>query len=322
MCKEDEHACHIPGFLEQRVKDIENLFTGATGEGWEFEVLQLTPGSLDARVRQISLPQVTISWYDYGAGLHMREFHRKDAVFLTFLLDASAPAKWYGKEVGANEALLYLPRHEQDYVLAPATHSLGFMIQHSALRAMGLRFEPTPFHELVQADRDRVVALARTITTQVHNGGIQNNDQMLVLQERLLLGLAKVLAPWVMAKSERSGNDFAPGRSFQLIDQARRYMLALEPAQKLNVPAMVSHLGTSSRTLYRAFTRYLGIGPYEYFTLLRMQIFRQNLRSSGAYHGAITDAAISAGFTHMGRFSRMYREYYGETPKQTLRRWT
>ena len=36
--------------------------------------------------------------------------------------------------------------------------------------------------------------------------------------------------------------------------------------------------------------------------------------------GPVTDAAISSGFTHFGRFSGYYRTMYGEAPRDTLTR--
>ena len=319
--KSDKKTGLQAAFIEQRTDDVESLFAGATGEGWEYDPLQLTRGPLRACVRQVSLPQIDIVWCDYGAGLHMREFHQQDAVYITFLLDASATAKWYGREVNADEALIFFPREEQDYVLAPDTRALGFMIGHSCLLAMGLGLEKTPFQTIKPAVRDKVVALSEEITALARSGRIQSHEQALVLQEQLMLGLVDLLMPWVIDTSGRDEKAKLLDRCFLLIEKARQYMLAHDPAQKLNVAAMARCLGTSSRTLYRAFTRYLGMGPYEYFTLLRLQTFRQHIRNGEASHGAITDAAISAGFSHMGRFSRMYREYYGERPRDTLQRW-
>jgi AraC-like DNA-binding protein len=41
---------------------------------------------------------------------------------------------------------------------------------------------------------------------------------------------------------------------------------------------------------------------------------------AGGGEASVTDIALRWGFNHLGRFSQLYRERYGEKPLATLRR--
>jgi len=77
----------------------------------------------------------------------------------------------------------------------------------------------------------------------------------------------------------------------------------------------------SPRGLQDAFRRMLDRTPTEQLRLLRLEAARSDLLNADPADGA-TVAAIARrwGFAHGPRFSAAYRERYGETPRETLRR--
>ncbi len=306
-------------YLEQHTDDVETLYQDATGENWEFEYLQLTPGPLGSRVKMATLPDLSIHWYRSAACLHVREYHQHDAVFLTFLLDASSQAKWYGRELDPEHALLYFPYHEQDYVLPRHMRSLGFMLRHRLCEQMGWRLQQTPLYRISQPGIHGVASLAADITRRIRQGGLEQEEAR-ILQERLALRLTDLLEPW-LTSGERWEQTLSPGRQYRLIELAIRKMKTMDFSEKLDIKALASHLDTSPRSLYRAFSGCFAIGPYEYFTLLRFRAFRRAVRMNDRTAGAITDAALASGFSHLGRFSALYREHYGELPRDSLQRW-
>jgi AraC-like DNA-binding protein len=53
----------------------------------------------------------------------------------------------------------------------------------------------------------------------------------------------------------------------------------------------------------------------------RLSAARQDLLDGDPTNGAtVAEIARRWGFAHLGRFARAYRDAYGETPAQTLRR--
>lgn len=75
----------------------------------------------------------------------------------------------------------------------------------------------------------------------------------------------------------------------------------------------------SVRSLTLAFHEQHGRSPMAYMRQARLEAARAELES--AMPGTrVTDVALRWGFAHLGRFCSLYRNRYGETPLETLRR--
>jgi AraC-like DNA-binding protein len=78
-------------------------------------------------------------------------------------------------------------------------------------------------------------------------------------------------------------------------------------------------LGMSERNLELNFHEALGVSPKAWFQYLALHHARTILRRKGAGRGRVTEVALACGFEHFGRFSKAYRELFGERPSETLR---
>jgi transcriptional regulator GlxA family with amidase domain len=78
--------------------------------------------------------------------------------------------------------------------------------------------------------------------------------------------------------------------------------------------------GVTPRTLARAFRAVHGITPVHYLHVLRLSEARQTLLARGARCSSVTEVATRFGFRELGRFAGEYREQFGESPSETLRR--
>jgi AraC-like DNA-binding protein len=88
--------------------------------------------------------------------------------------------------------------------------------------------------------------------------------------------------------------------------------------QAITVADLVEVTGVAGRTLFMHFKHFKGASPMRYARNARLRKVRQALLRADA-GASVTDIAMSAGFTHMGRFSVTYRRHFGESPSQTLR---
>jgi len=77
--------------------------------------------------------------------------------------------------------------------------------------------------------------------------------------------------------------------------------------------------GVSVRTVYRTAARHLGGPPMTQMRLSRLRGARRRLLAATPGE-SVTSAATEAGFFHLGRFSALYRQHFGESPSATLRR--
>jgi AraC-like DNA-binding protein len=85
------------------------------------------------------------------------------------------------------------------------------------------------------------------------------------------------------------------------------------------ISTIAQQIGVSARSLQHAFSVHRSAGPLE--TLARIRLENARLRLINAESSdTVSGIALDCGFSHLGRFSIFYREIYGETPSDTLRR--
>jgi AraC-like DNA-binding protein len=95
--------------------------------------------------------------------------------------------------------------------------------------------------------------------------------------------------------------------------------------QHLHEPVVAADIAAAARLsprgLQAAFQREYGTTPMAQLRDARLSAARQDLLDGDPTNGAtVAEIARRWGFAHLGRFARAYRDAYGETPAQTLRR--
>ncbi|WP_160148771.1 helix-turn-helix domain-containing protein [Amycolatopsis alkalitolerans] len=91
-----------------------------------------------------------------------------------------------------------------------------------------------------------------------------------------------------------------------------------ESAHDLASLARATHV--SARSLQKAYRRELDTSVVEYVRGARLQHARRELLSAQPDTATVAAVAYRWGFAHPGRFSIWYRQRFGESPSQTLRR--
>ncbi len=86
-----------------------------------------------------------------------------------------------------------------------------------------------------------------------------------------------------------------------------------------SVSALALTLGVPRRTLYRAFKEVTGMGIHRFLTTRRLNRVFRELTEAAPSETSVTTIAQQHGFTEMGRFAGLYRQLFGECPKDTLR---
>jgi AraC-like DNA-binding protein len=89
-------------------------------------------------------------------------------------------------------------------------------------------------------------------------------------------------------------------------------------AQPLSLDELRAVAGVSARTLQEACLARWGQTPIELVASRRLEIARSLLTSRRA--PSVTAAALHSGFSHLGRFSVVYKRAFGESPSETLAR--
>lgn len=104
-------------------------------------------------------------------------------------------------------------------------------------------------------------------------------------------------------------------RSRQVVDTACSFMMAhLDHPPTLT--AVELEVGVSARTLQTAFAQHLGVAPGDWFKWQRYQVAHHLLRTRQV--ASVTEAALTCGFPHLGRFAVEFRARFGQSPSELL----
>jgi AraC-like DNA-binding protein len=96
-------------------------------------------------------------------------------------------------------------------------------------------------------------------------------------------------------------------------------LLADDPSCVHRISDLAGQLGVSTRSLQAGFMKYRGTTLQEFIREQRLLKARRALMDATS-STRITDVALDAGYTHLGRFAGEYKARYGELPSITLRR--
>ncbi len=116
--------------------------------------------------------------------------------------------------------------------------------------------------------------------------------------------------------------DFIPAKKSsrqKLVKRAEELMHDRLPSP-ISLSELCQGINQSKRTIYRVFQECVGLPPMEYLKILRLHGVRRVLKSSDSRISKVTDIALDWGFWHMGQFSQDYRNMFGESPSNVLRR--
>ncbi len=74
--------------------------------------------------------------------------------------------------------------------------------------------------------------------------------------------------------------------------------------------------GVTRQRLFKDFCRHTGFTPIAYLKNFRLRRAHEQILKAGQAEN-ISTIALSVGFTHLGRFSRDYKQMYGKSPSET-----
>ncbi|KIC18287.1 AraC-like ligand-binding domain-containing protein [Leisingera sp. ANG-DT] len=140
--------------------------------------------------------------------------------------------------------------------------------------------------------------------------GSWSTIQQQVIEEQLILGLLSHQQSNVrhLLASRVSGCS-------SQIRRARDYIHA-NIGEPLSVPAIAAAADCSIRSLQAGFRKHFGLTPMEYVRDLRLDLARY-LMLSRSPQTPVCSIAYDCGFSHLGRFSQLYRARFGELPSAT-----
>jgi AraC family ethanolamine operon transcriptional activator len=103
----------------------------------------------------------------------------------------------------------------------------------------------------------------------------------------------------------------------RLIRNAEHY-IETAGSRPVHISEICAKCGVSRRSLHRAFTEVLGIGPVTFLQRKRLCDIHSALRHADPATTTIAEIALQHGFLNLGRFSGYYRALFDEYPSETF----
>ena len=174
-------------------------------------------------------------------------------------------------------------------------------------RAQVIATEPAKFDALRTTLCDVLKLASHSPDTLVQPGVIESVEESILQAVDLAMAAA---SPASDAKRLSLSHYLALVRKFD-------EFVAVNAGKTLYSADVARQLGVSVRTLHNAVVAIRGMSMHRYMRLRRLWNVRQQLLR-GASLQSIKAVALVNGFWHMGEFTGLYRELFGETPQQTL----
>ena len=293
-----------------------------TTRGSDVEIVQLKPGKLRGFIKHFGIGNLDISLGRFNSAIRMRGGLHQERIVLGTILDSAGRVTQWWKDVRPADIGVFPALAEFDAIHDGGAAYLVVSIALPELLAM-------------LGGEEHLADPAFWNTKSVYNTDSRIGAEMLQRLIGIVSGIEhKFTAPSAQAASflRRSIVECflsalisalppASARSYtgaRLVSETEDYIDASD-GRPIHISELCCALKVSRRSLHRAFTDTLGIGPAAYLRRRRLSAIRSILRQCDPTTISIGDLAFEYGFPQTGRFAAYYRAHFGETPSETLR---
>ncbi|MCE0968850.1 AraC family transcriptional regulator [Pseudomonas sp. NMI4491_12] len=279
---------------------------------------------LDARMHHLALGEISISRLRYGAKVEI-DCDPLDGCFLIQMpIGGSANISIGKHELGStgdvasvlspSDAAHMQWSQDMDQLIMRVSRNL---LERTLVGHLGHQLEEPLKFEHSFAWRSSPAW--RCLLSYLMECAVQYPD---LAQHKLVLPQIEQLTTSILlATHQHNYSETAPARRNTILPRHVRRVqdyIHAHAHEQIAPDQLAAIAGVSLRSLYSGFKEFLGVSPMQYLRDLRMENVRTELVNGEATN--VAGVALRWGFCHLGRFSTEYKQRYGETPRQTLRR--
>jgi AraC-like DNA-binding protein len=299
------------------------------GKQYRFDVGRKDAGALDARINGVYLPGGYLGYVQYGGALvSLSPGLERSDYWIQLPLHGRLNAVLDREEIACDpsRAAIASPSHEHcSLVSEPDSSRLQFALTSTAVHeVLADLLGDAPTSPLVFAPAFDLAggygqSLARYILMAVADLDRPNS---VLLEPATTRAFVQFVVTALLQSHRHSYSEAlhrrCPSIAPRDVKRAVDYIEAnIERA--IGLSDIIRASGVPGRTLFGHFRNFKGLTPMQYLRNSRYQKARQALLRADP-DGSVTEIALGLGFSHLGRFACEYRQRFGESPSESLRR--
>ena len=285
-----------------------------------FELRQLGTGSFNTDLAGILTSEGMALSQRFERGFFL-PMHTPDGM-VTLLMTSTAGGDLFasGDEVSNHKLIVQTPETEVDVIAPDLCGSDAVCVPTSRFYSLfetlcpeGRSIQPGDMLA-VAGDTAHLYRLRRATTDLV------THPELDPRHERQANLIAEIIA-WIGDSDTRWRRQGFPvnGERARIALRARDYMED-HLGERLRMEDVCREIGVGLRRMQRAFADYFQMSPYIYLTKARLDRAHRALFAGERESHSVAAVATDHGFSHLGRFSSVYRDTFGELPSETLAR--
>lgn len=297
-----------------------------TTRGSDMDIVQLKPGRLLGSIKHFDIGNLGISLGRFDSAIRMRGGLHQEKIVLGTILDSAGRVTQWWKDVRPADIGVFPALVEFDAIHGGGAAYLLVSIALPELLAMLGGEEqlanPAFWNTKNVYNTDSLIGtemlqrLLGIISGMEHKFTAPSDQAADFLQRSIVEPFVLALISALPPANARSFTGARTGA--RLVSETEDYIDAVE-GRPVHISELCCVLKVSRRSLHRAFTDTLGIGPAAYLHRRRLSAIRSILSRCDRETTSIGDLAFEYGFPQTGRFAAYYRAHFGETPSETLR---
>jgi AraC-like DNA-binding protein len=289
----------------------------------DIEIVQLGRGQLNGSLTKAIFPTLAYSKTNFSLPLRTSGILGTQNLTICMLLHSEGRSSSWARDLHRGDVFFSAPGRNFDAVFGECSEVAGISITPEAIATM-FAGEPAladvgywlQNHQYPCAPhlREPIIARVREISEWLQRGSALSSGAADFWQRALIEAFT---ATFVHVMPQDRGEIIPSG--LRLVREVENY-LDRHVQRAVHISELCAMLGTSRRTLHRAFHDVLGIGPIAFLRHHRLCSVHSRLRQGHPSTTHVTDVATEFGFLELGRFSHYYATLFGEYPSQTLQR--
>lgn len=325
------------GYLSDAVDAtcFHDLLSTATETGFETyestcgdtaKIAQLSPGSFRGRVLSANAGRVCVRLERCNQVVEKEVSCDADVLVFNVCADKNRPRLSYNGMTDETDWVFVQPPNAKSVLISPASSiqltvevSYQFLLNHLdsmpeiSDRIKRLKKNGEFLRSNLVANRLRDIGRIALDCSQREPGPEERH----MIESNLVLGLVTGLTlAWLPLKDFETYQRPSALSHFQ---SARRLLLKRHDVLTDKDPRKTAGLG-SRRTIEKAFSELIDMGPVMYARVLRLNRARKKIHDGAYFNRSIGDIAAEEGFWDWSRFTSYYRKQFGELPSETRSR--